>query len=364
MRLTILGRDFPPTIGGIADHTDLLAEELARRGIAVTVVCGAPADERARFDVRAAIDRWDTAGVPAIVAAVRATEPDAILWQYNPFNYGARGVPGRAPEEIALSLRSVARLVVMAHELWFPWGRAGVRGLAWATTQRIATYGVLRDAHAVVVTTAKREHELKRFGPKLHRIPVGSNIEPRAPQPGTRAMLGIDDGAFVAVHLGTAGPGKDLEPAFSAFRGLRDRAHLVLAGRGGAADVPRDLQDRVHVTGEKSREEISAILRAADCYLHPDHSGPSAGRRGSLVAALAHELPIVAFDGPDREPELVDGENVVIASPDSLTSALERLRVQPDLARKIGRSGRTLFERSFSWTRIAERLLPVLQGKT
>jgi glycosyltransferase involved in cell wall biosynthesis len=363
MRVTILGRDFPPTIGGIADYTDLVATELAKRGVAVSVVCAPPAERRASFEVVESVDRWDAAGVPSIVRAVQDTAPEAILWQYNPFNLGRHGVALRAAPMLAKRLSRVARLVVVAHELWFPWGRGGARGLVWAAAQRIETRAVLRRARTVVVTTPARERALAKFDPV--RIPVGTNVEPRPAERDMRAALEIPRESFLIAHFGTAGPGKDLAPAFSALRELSGHgidARLVLAGKGSDAAVPEDLQERVRVTGVISRAAISALLQAADCYLHPDRSGPSVGRRGSLVAAIAHATPVVAYDGPDRDPGLADGENILIAHPDALTNALMRLR-DPDVARRIGRNGRHLFDKTYSWTRIGDSLMGVLLNR-
>src|SRR5687767_13827807 len=143
MRVAILGRDFPPVVGGISDHTDLLAAELARRAFDVRVVCGTPADAREAFEVRATIDRWDAAGYDRIVSEIADAQPDAIVWQYNPFAVGRRGVALTAGS-LAKRLSSVAPIALYAHELWFPWGRDGARGLLWAASQRISTTAILR----------------------------------------------------------------------------------------------------------------------------------------------------------------------------------------------------------------------------
>jgi len=369
MRVAILGREFPPTIGGIADYTDLVAAELSRRGMTVTVVCAPPAEQRASFVVSPNAERWDAAGIPGTIRAIEQAAPDAILWQYNPFNLGRHGIALRAAPKLARELSKRARLIVIAHELWFPWGRGGLKGLAWALAQRYETKRVLRRAHAIVVTTASREAALKqRYGERVARIPVGTNIEPREATIDARARFEIPHDAFVIAHFGTAGPGKHLGPAFDALSELRARgidARLVLAGKTGMPPVPEALTEVVHFTGVLARTDLSALLQTADCYLHPDPSGPSAGRRGSLVAALAHALPIVAYRGPDHEPELVDGENVVLCAPDGgeLAATLEKIRRDPDFARRIGRSGRRTFDRTFSWTRIGEHLQGVLQDR-
>src|SRR5438309_2343972 len=172
MRVTVLTKGFPPQMSGIGDHTDHLSAELSRRGIAVTVVCAPPADPREAFDVRGVLSEWNPA---AIEAAVAETKPDVVVWQYNPFSVGRRGIPFGAART-ARALARTAPLVVFFHALGFPWGRNGARGLVWAITQRAQARGVIDAAAATIVTTERREADLKGRGVRiLRRIPIGPN---------------------------------------------------------------------------------------------------------------------------------------------------------------------------------------------
>ena len=350
MRITVLARRFPPTVGGIADHTDLLARELATRGHEVTVVCSPPADPREHVAVHAVIERWDAKGFDAIAHAVGGTRPDAILWQYNPFEIGRRGLAPSAGR-LARALAATAPLTVYFHELWFPWGRNGLKGLLWAVTQRLQARGVLKAARRWIVTTESRERALS--DPKATRIPVGTNVEPT----GERAAVGGD---FVLAHLGSTGPGRDLRPAYDAIARLRAEgidARLLLAGDTGPLDIPPAILDAVITTGTTAHaRDLSPYLAAAHAYLHADPVGPSAGRRTSIVAALAHGLPVIAYRGPDHASELVDGTNIILVEPDgtALADAVRSLIADPARAREIGEAGRRTFEDHFSWRRIGD----------
>ncbi|MGH2829278.1 MAG: glycosyltransferase, partial [Actinomycetota bacterium] len=150
MRIAHLTRDVPPAASGIGDHAARLARELAALGDTSIVVCSPPASAIQDVDVRPAIARWDRRGTPAIVAAVRDAAPDVIVWHYNPFQIGRRGIAPSAGS-LARALRAVAPLVVVAHELWYPWGRSGLRGLAWSVSQRAQFRGVASAAAAILV---------------------------------------------------------------------------------------------------------------------------------------------------------------------------------------------------------------------
>ncbi|HEX9713375.1 MAG TPA: glycosyltransferase family 4 protein [Actinomycetota bacterium] len=367
MRVTILGRDFPPAVGGIGDHTDLLAAELARRGQAVTVVCSAPADARASFDVRPVIDRWDARGSASIVRAVAGSRPDIIVWQYNPFAVGRRGLtPGIG--RLARALAAEAPLVLLAHELWFPFRREGLKGLVWALAHRRQMRALARAARMVVVTTEQRAAELARAIPSVASttrvIPIAANVEPRPEQRSARATFGLPDDAFVVAHLGSVGPGREIDRVFDAVAELRARGldvRLLLAGNTGPFTAPGSLNGAVITTGILSREQLSAALASADAYVHPDLVGPSAGRRGSLVAALAHSLPVVAFRGPDHASQLLDGTNVVITDPDELSDALAGLASDRARATQIGDAARQTYLEHFAWPRVGDELLAVFE---
>lgn len=352
MRILVLSRDLPPAVSGIGDHTEFLAAELARRSHDVHVVARAPADAHDTFSVHA-VETWDgrRGWSDAVSRALDEIAPDVILWQYNPFSIGTHGIALHAGA-LARALRRRARLVVLFHELWFPWGRGGARGLAWAIAQRLETRRVARAADATIVTTEDRRRAL----PGSTRIPVGPNVPPLGiGKAEARAALGIDPGAFVVAHFG-GGHGHDMEVARAAIASLRNHGvdpGLLLIGNARGEARWR--------TGRADRAMLSRALAAADVYVHPDAAGPAPGRRGALVAALAHGLPVVAFHGPQAAPQLRDGVNVVLVPPHEapLARALERLAKTPAERAEIGAKARETYEEEFSWGRIGDAIVRV-----
>lgn len=345
MRIALVSRDFPPKVGGIADHTDLLAASLAARGHDITVVCQPPAETRGAFEVRTTLPN-------GVVDAVRESAPDAILWQYNPFSIGSRGLATGAGD-LAVALAAVAPLTVFFHEIWFPRGVGGLRGAIWARVQRTQGQKVIAAAKACIVTTPERVEELHG---RAWRVPVGTNIEPvDETKVASREALGIDPGAFVVAHLGSTGPGRDLGPMSAAAREIG--ALLYLAGDTGP-DVPTGAH--VRAPGREDPRRLSLALRAADVYVHSDPVGASAGRRTTLVAALAHGLPVVAYAGPQCAPELSGQITEVARDARDVADALVHLRDSPGERLRSGLRSRQIFDGYFSWRRIAEDVETVL----
>ena len=119
----------------------------------------------------------------------------------------------------------------------------------------------------------------------------------------------------------------------------------------------------VVTTGRVPEREISDALLSADVYLHADHAGPSAGRRTSIVAALAHGMALVSYSGPDHAEQLVDGANMlVVGDGAALAETLRALHIDPQRRAALGAAARATFEQHFSWRVIGDAVSAVLEG--
>jgi glycosyltransferase involved in cell wall biosynthesis len=358
MRLAILSRDAPPTLGGIADHTARLAGSLALAGDEVTLVTRSPADGIPGVTVLSH-PSFDKAPAKALAGRLIESDPEAIIWAYNPFSFGAKGLAGRGPR-IARAVKgaSGARLIVLAHELWFPPGREGARGMLWRYSQRRAGLAVFRTADRVIVTTPDRVAELAAEDISAVRIPVGSNLPDGVP-PLPRSELGVPEDAFLLGHLGGLGPGHDLDLGLRAINAV-DQAHLLLLGDTGP--LP-GLPDRVHTTGRIPADIAAGGLAACDAYLHLDHVGPTPGRRTALAAALQAGLPILGFDGEQTDRSLSDAYLLAPEISDtSLEATIRTAMQQPDIRAACGIAAKAYFERELTWTRITQAIRSVCTG--
>ncbi len=222
---------------------------------------------------------------------------------------------------------------------------------------------------------------------KLHLIPIGSNIIPGLPDDydrgSWRARYDIDAGDILLSYFGLLNSSKGVETLLAALGGLLEsipRTKLLMVGASiGASDLTnvayeqrileliedRGLQDVVRFTGYLPPSEVSASLAASDICVLPFRDGASF-RRGSLMAALAHGLPIVTTDFPDgsgtrtedafsRLPRLVHRESCLLVAPadeKALVGAIMELADSPQLRKKLS-EGALGLARSFAWERIA-----------
>lgn len=145
----------------------------------------------------------------------------------------------------------------------------------------------------------------------------------------------------------------DLQPE------ARARMRLVLVGDGALrAKVEAILEEgRVRelawLPGERS--DVPAILRGLDCFVLPSLAE---GVSNTILEAMATGLPVVATH-VGANAELVEdgmsGRIVPAADSDALARAIADYFADPATARRHGRSGRQLAERSFSLDRMVER---------
>jgi glycosyltransferase involved in cell wall biosynthesis len=118
----------------------------------------------------------------------------------------------------------------------------------------------------------------------------------------------------------------------------------------------RGVIERVQWTGYLPVEQVPAALLGADVVVLPYRDGISF-RRGSLHAALALGCPVLSTQPRVPIPELIDGDNVRLVSPDdpgALCEAALDLAHDLTLRARIGRGAKALAEQ-FTWERIARR---------
>ncbi len=197
----------------------------------------------------------------------------------------------------------------------------------------------------------------------------GVPVPPRAPAVERDAARRSWSGAPEEPLIGCVGyllPEKGQETLIRAvplFGGRAARSRVVLAGDGAdrarLERLARELgvAQRVRFAGHV--EDIEAVYRALDVFVFPSLAEPLGS---SLLAAMAHALPVVA-SGSGAVPEIVrEGENGLLApagDPAAFAAAVSRLLEDPALARTLGEAARKTVEERFSDARMVEATLAV-----
>ena len=352
MRVLMVCPSYPPQdlTCGVGDYTRCLAEALAGQGEQVTVVASAAWLGPARGGV---------AVLPILDEPApwwRVVPADVVNLQYAPDLYRGRRRALRA------TLSTPA--VVTVHTL-----------LDATLGSRVAALWLLTSARHVIAANEEVTGMVRRRLPWLARglteIPIGSNIAtaPAGDPAVTRAALGVPAGAPLLAHFGLVYPGKGLETLLEALAILRrsaPEARLVVVGDTRETERPyrADLEAlavalgiarAVTWTGRRTDEEVSRILAAADVFVAPFDGGASI-RRGSLMAGLAHGLPVVSTTSAVASAYLRDGDDVALVAPRDPAALAARLAVlldSPAQCARLAEGARKLAAR-VAWPAIAE----------
>lgn len=382
MNLALLSAEYPPEPGGIGDYTKRLGEALNHHNQTVQIITSTRRNQGQNSftvlpQIVLPISVWNWQCWSVIIDALNQTRPDVLHIQYQTGAYGMHPAINFLPWRLS-SLPGRPRVVVTAHDLLVPYlfPKAG-------QVRRWVTQRLLADADRVVVTNPHDYVEIQEhYGTHLSQlpqlIPIGSNITVAPPdgydQAGWRERYGVGNDTVIVAYFGLLSPSKGVDTLINALDQLPSNHHLLIIG--GAATTPQDreyadiikqqiaslgLAQRIIWTGHCDESEVSAHLLAADMVALPFVDGASF-RRGSLLAALAHGIPVITTRAKDIPPvagfpQLVDGKHVLLTPPSdayTLTHAIQKLTNNSALRANLGTQGKDLTH-YFSWGSIADQ---------
>lgn len=362
MRIAFVCPLLPPHYNGCGDATDRLAREFHERGDETLILTDDVTGVTHPFAMRS-VGKWDVHSIFETKRALAAFAPDAVLMQYTPFLYPPKSL---YPAFALRGLRGVRR-IVYAHEFFYPAHSVAVRG------QAKAAYLALRDKAAIgmadcvyVAGAARRDALLRKFpgiGARVKVVPFGANVEPPMPLPPRR----VPYAPYRLTAFGIVMPRRRIELLVHALASLNAggfEANLNVVGRiqepayrAECENLARELNvgERVRFSDALPPAQLAAEFAQTDLLLHAAAEGaiPSAG---SLLAALAHGVPVLCARTEFDDPLFNAAAIFADADPQALASQIRALLSN---AQELGRRAdlcRRLYEREFGWPRLADAI--------
>ena len=121
------------------------------------------------------------------------------------------------------------------------------------------------------------------------------------------------------------------------------------------------VRHRLMVTGVVGRAEIPGWLDLFDIAILPAVVGYASPLK--LLEYMAAGCAIVAPDRPNIRELLTDGVDALLIEPERLADTLDRLLLDTDLRRRLGRCAQAAIgERNLTWTGNAQRILDLATG--
>lgn len=373
MRIDLVYPTLPPALNGIGDYTAHMAQALAEKGAEVRILT----DKMSTLDlpgieIAPAFGVAPRSGVQDLVQCVEGHPPDWLILQFEQFSYGRWGLNPYLPYTLSLLRRRIpsTQIALMAHED-FVSATESPQFAVMSLWQRPQFWALGRLSDRVFLSIDAWAQKYRSWFPHadVQHLPVGSNI-PRLPftQAEARTRLQLPHDAFIVGLFGSAHPSRQLDRVGATFSDLRDLKPNLVAlyvGASGAAikqALPSDIP--LYDMGPRSAEEVSTCFAAMDLYLSPFAQGVST-RRGSFLVGLQHGVPTVSTSGPETDDLLrtANGDAFILTpwdDADAFRTAVGQIVLDAPRRTRIGRCGSRLFESTFSWPRLAERLLLAL----
>lgn len=394
--VALVSGSYRPDRCGVADYTRRLAQSLEAEGLRVIIVTSAQsiadAAPSASPPVLALAPNWRLSSLPGLIRGILKLKPDIVHIQHSASSFGHSHAFGLLPL-LMKTMSSAVPLVTTTHE-YGGWGirprfvpsRAVNWIASWLERRGLADREdlfLLSLSRAIIVTNQFHFDTISKSVPgvshKLRLIPIGPNVigsgdDREAARQRVLSRLALPPSTMLICYFGFIHPVKGLDHLLRAFAELQNRdgrAHLVVVGGVQNLSLTEEeaqsfherllalrdelgLTQAVTFTGYIEAEEVSHVLHASQLCVLPFNHGASL-KSGSLLAALAHGLPVITTRTAATPSDLRDGDNVLLVpprDPAALARALKRLASSPKLRESLSKGALALGQR-FSWKEIA-----------
>lgn len=394
---------YQPQKCGVAHYTSYLRKSLLQRGVQSYVFttheaakANSQSDEENIFGV---VNDWGLTSLLSLVQAIHKSSIDLLHIQHAAGTYAFE----RSIFLLPLLLRLTgwrSPIITTVHEYgWWEWQPEWIPSelLEWLKTSGqqkgwwdredgfLLTHsdGLITTNHSAKQVICDRLPQLQA---NIYEIPIGANI-PVAAIARSDARHQLCQAcqwpleAKIIAFFGFLHPVKGVENLLQAFQQVlshHPQARLLLIGGVESLALPGEqasqywqklqtemaslgLSNTLHMTGYVDEATASQYLTGADVGVLPFHHGVTL-KSGSLLALMAHHLPVIATQATPPDPELSDRLAQLIPTRDipALTAALDQLLTDATLRDRLSSAGKN-FSQQFSWDSIADAHLEIYE---
>ena len=386
---------YPPAIGGLESHVEMLSRELVRRGHDVAVVTlGRPESPAFEVDCGVRVHRvngWSNALVPLYkdrnrrfhptvpdpgfmrgISRILEEEGSEIVHAHGWALYSAAALRRRHAFKLVVTLHDFSLMCatkVYSHRGSPCSGPGYLKCLSCST----GTYGVTKAAALTTglrLSTRAHRHIDKALAVS-HAVARAAEVELPKELIEVIPSFVADDAAEVALSaerppflptedgymlfVGALGPHKGLDVLVRAYQMLDTRVPLVVVGTR-RHDTPASFPKGVTVATDVPNREVMAAWARCSVGIVPSTCTESFGI--VAVEAMACGRPVVASGIGGLREVVADGETGLLTrpgDPHSLRMAIQALLDAPSLRARMGEAARKR-ARAFTGSRVAERV--------
>jgi glycosyltransferase involved in cell wall biosynthesis len=365
----IITGEYPPQVGGVSDYTRAVAVGLAAVGDQVHI-WAAPCAQEDNCDsgitVHRLPDRFGWRSLRALTHGL-ADGPKGrrILVQYVPHSFGWKAM--NLPFCIWLFTQASGGVWIICHEVFVQMRRgASFKNNFIGAVTRMMSFLVARSAQRIWVTIPSWRSligQMARPGTPIECLPVPSTIEVFIDLERVQSIRRrvSSKKPFLLGHFGTYRQDSvsilmDLFPPLMSACAC----HLLLLGQNSGefrdrlVDRYPQMKELVSASGTLMPKDLSVHLAACDLMVQPYPDGVS-GRRTSMMACLAHGIPVVTNLGPLSEDYWARSGAVRIVNAitaNSFADTVYSLLIDAAARQSLRSNAGRLYEERFSVSRI------------
>lgn len=370
MKIALIGqKGLPATWGGVEQHAEKLALELASRGNEVV------AYNRPYYASKRAVEQFSRAhtGIEVVtLSTIKSKHFDTIFhtlratidaMKRNVDVYHYQGVGPSLLAWIPRIFRPSARVVATFHSpdrLHQKWGRVARAMLT------LGEWTSLTFAHkTITVSKTLKAYAMERYGKDAVYIPNGV-LTPERKEVETITEFGLTKNEYILM-VSRLIPHKGAHTLIDAYKQTNTSKKLVIVGDSSYTDeYVKELKamaaddDRIVFTGYQSGETLEQLFSNAYLYVQPSESE---GLSIAVLEAASYGNAVLASDIP-ANAEIVKGRGFLFENKnvDDLLEQLTMLLVTPKRVATSGEQLTAMVKQQYNWETITDETEKVYQS--
>lgn len=359
MIIVIITATFDPGRCGISDHSSCFAEELRRRGNSVSIIAydGNTVSDKVHVD-----SLFFTHSSCYLIDKLYELSPDLVVLQFTPLLYSFLG--SSYPDTITRIWKTISlsfKTALIIHESYFRSFRFPLSLLRCHVHKRLLK-NLISLSEISFTSSIPIIREFGRLLPnsRLRWLPIGSNIPLiTSSKSSLRYQLNIRPNENILVLFG-GGKSFQLMHHYITMteKCLTSRSidyKILLLGNIDPSFFHK--KSNIIQPGFLSPSSLSHWLTASDIMLMPHFSGLSS-KRGTLITALQHRLPVVGLRTSTTDYFWNTHNGILLVpkgEPSMFASTVSDLALSSDLRLRLGTLNSQIYHQTFTWARIIDR---------
>ncbi|MDZ7798469.1 MAG: glycosyltransferase [Patescibacteria group bacterium] len=362
LKICLIVGNLPPTKCGIADYTWKLLLSLKNYpNIKISVITGNNSyiNKKTPDDLKIypIIKKWNIFSFNKIKAIIKKNNPDIIHFQHPSKKYGKNLFQFILPAILKGYFKNKKIMTTIHEYSQSPWyAKPWIRLLVLFSDYLIFTSQ--NEKNALLVNKNNKPNKIIHIGSNIEKV----NFEKNKLQEKKLELL--KGYKFLLGYFGFVDSSKGLEELFNFMNNAKNKIFkLIIIGELNRNNnyhckllkyiENNNLENSIKITGYLSAREVSKILSVLNICVLPYKEGATL-RRGSLLTALAHNLPVITKKGPENEI-FRDKENMLLYNSEKdLREKIFQLYNNKKLISKI-KGGTKKINGKFIWSKIADK---------